>query len=269
MASIAVIMVSYHTGPWLQTAVQSLLHQPELSELVVVDNGNPPADSAWLQQQPAFITLSGHGNIGFARGCNLGASHTSADYLLFINPDIQAPSGFLAALLAAAKNLQGDWLLSPRIVDMHGHEASGSRRHLLTPWRFWGEVLRLPWLRLALHHKPLPEALSPVPATSGAAMLLPRATWQKLNGFDEGYFLHVEDLDLCWRLTRMGGQVWFLPRPALSHAGHTSDSPARIVQSYKLRGFMRYFWRHFRASPLSYITLLALWVRQKLLWLKP
>ena len=76
MALCSIVMVSYHTGPVLFVSVKSALQQPHLSQLIVVDNGNPPDVQARLQQlalsEPRLRVLTGQGNIGFSAACNLG-----------------------------------------------------------------------------------------------------------------------------------------------------------------------------------------------------
>ena len=77
-------------------------------------------------------------------------------------------------------------------------------------------------------------------------MMLPRATFRAVGGMDEGYFLHVDDLDLCLRLHRRGIAVYFVPRvEAVHHAGSSRMGPIRI-EWHKTRGFLRYFRVHYR-----------------------
>ena len=111
------------------------------------------------------------------------------------------------------------------------------------------EALRLhrlfPGLRLNLHRTPLPTALTPVPAISGACMFLRREAYWRIGGFDEGYFLHVEDLDLCLRFRRGGGEILFAPDVVVRHLGGTSAAPKATVERHKARSFRRYFRRNF------------------------
>jgi len=85
-----------------------------------------------------------------------------------------------------------------------------------------------------------------MPVVSGACMLLPLAPYRRLGGMDEGYFLHLEDVDFCLRFGAAGGGVYFCPRPAVTHLKSTSDASPLRVEWHKTRGFLRYFHRHFR-----------------------
>ena len=259
-------MVSYRTGPVLFEALEAVLapagERPGAVDLVLVDNGNPPEVSRELARRaeadPRLTLVGGHGNVGFARGCNLGARRAKGRYLLLLNPDCRLAPGAVPALLREAAALGEHWMLGCRVLDPDGSEQRGSRRALLTPCTALVEALRLDRLaprifhrhRLNHHDRPLPDRTVRVPAISGACMMLPAATFRAIGGLDEGFFLHVEDLDLCLRLDRAGVPVYFAPRiTAVHHAG--SSRTGRVgVEWRKTRGFLRYFRIHFR-TPVS------------------
>lgn len=72
-------------------------------------------------------------------------------------------------------------------------------------------------------------------------MLISRDSFERLGGFDEGYFLHVEDLDICRRAEAEGGTVIYTPLASALHHGATSDAPALAVERHKGAGLSRYF----------------------------
>ncbi len=88
---VSVIMVVFRTGPALFSAIPHVLAEPLVDEIVVVDNGSTPEDELKLQQiadaEPRLRLLQGHGNVGFARGCNLGARTAKGRHLVILNPD--------------------------------------------------------------------------------------------------------------------------------------------------------------------------------------
>ena len=258
---ISVIMVSYWTGPVLSAAIESALapNQDGAAELIVVDNGNPPAvtrELARRAEEEARLTLvSGHGNVGFARGCNIGVRRARGRYLLLLNPDCCLSPGAIPALLAEAKTLGADWMLGCRVLNPDGSDQRGSRRTLLTPYTALVETFRLDRLaprllrryRLNHHDNPVPADTTCIPVVSGACMMLPAATFHGVGGMDEGYFLHVDDLDLCFRLHRTGIPVYFTPHvEAVHYAGSSRSNPVR-VEWHKMRGFLRYFLAHFHS----------------------
>jgi GT2 family glycosyltransferase len=270
---VAVIVVSYRTGSSLWPALAAALAAAETAQLILVDNGNDAATrerlSAMAAAEPRLQLLTGHGNVGFARGCNLGAARAQAPFLLFMNPDCELGAGDMAALLAALEAAPQAWATAPLLVDAHGHVQPGTPRDALTPRSMLGEALRLDRMlpnsfpRLNRHRDRMPGEPFAVAACSGACLMIRRDRFQALGGFDEGYFLHVEDLDLCRRIADAGGRILCVPGVRVLHHGGTSATSVVAVERHKARGFVRYLRRHFRQlSRAALAALIALvWLR--------
>jgi N-acetylglucosaminyl-diphospho-decaprenol L-rhamnosyltransferase len=265
---VSVVTVTFRTGSALPEAVAAILAQPQVGELIVVNNGNPPAVLRWLsalaEDDGRVRVVSGHGNIGFAAGCNLGASLARKEYLLLLNPDCILPPGGLALLLQEGEAAGGSWLIGGRLLDRDGSEQSGGRRLLPTPWRALVEATRLyrwPGLsrhRVNAHQQPLPPATVPVPVISGACMLMPATAYRRCGGMDEGYFLHVEDVDFCLRFGKEGGEVLFCPHVSLLHYKGSSAEKPTVVEWHKSKSLIRYFYRHFAGTyPPGFLSLVS------------
>ena len=97
----------------------------------------------------------------------------------------------------------------------------------------------------------------PVKVVSGAALMMPREAFLSIGGFDERYFLHVEDIDLCRQIRERGGSVWFEPRAAIKHYGGTSKSSPFFVETHKGLGFVKYFWKYY-PGPVQRLATMAL-----------
>jgi len=134
---ISVIMVSYMTGPALLEAVNAVVADPDIFELILVDNGNTQDArkrlSQFVSQHDHIRLLQGHGNIGFGRACNYGAQLARGEYLLFLNPDALIESGSARALANCGKTLTAPWVTGGMLRDVHGREQRGGRRGALTP----------------------------------------------------------------------------------------------------------------------------------------
>lgn len=257
---VSVVMVVYMTGEALSESVARVLADPLVDEFVIVDNGSPCAEATRLQEladrDARVRLLAGHGNVGFARGANLGARAASGEILVFLNPDAFLQPGCVAGLVRAIENRPVPTLVGGRILNADRTEQRGARRGDITPMTALLSLSRLATMapglkRYEVHweNDAAPEQVSPVPTVSGACLCMRREDFQAVDGFDEGYFLHVEDVDLCWRVRRAGGQVLFHPKAEVVHLGHTSLTSPLRVEFHKGVGLARYFRR--RAEGLS------------------
>jgi N-acetylglucosaminyl-diphospho-decaprenol L-rhamnosyltransferase len=269
---ISAIIVSYHTGPVLTQAIEAVLAQDLPIELCLVNNGNPPevvaALQAMAQADSRLRVTTGHGNVGFGAACNIGARLAVSPYLLFLNPDLILQPGAAEKLWRDKEGLSPPFMLGARLLNPDGTDQRGCRRALLTPTTAFIEALHLgglfPKARLNFDREPVPERLSAIPAISGAFMFLSRESFWNIGGFDEGYFLHVEDLDLCLRFRRAGGEIYFAPDVVAIHVGGTSEATSAFIERSKARGFTRYFHQNFAdqyAAPVLWALDAAIWLR--------
>ncbi len=261
---VSVVVVSYFTGPLLDRAIDSILDQDVSLELVIVNNGNPSDVAARLHELAAsdgrVSVQSGHGNIGFARGCNLGAKQATGELLLFLNPDALLPRGALSGLVSEGRKLEHPWMLGAKLVNPDGSEQRGGRRESLTPWSAiveGSQIYRVfpkstSFARFNKNEESPPQETVPVPVISGACMMLSKDDYWSIGGMDEEYFLHVEDVDFCFRFRKAGGEVYFVPYVEVRHDVSSSRANSWSVEWYKTKGFLRYFWKNFRSEYNSF-----------------
>ena len=250
---ISVIIVSYHTGDVLFESINSVVTQSEVAEVIVVNNGNPPDVEQKLTEliinNHQVKLLSGHGNIGFGAGCNLGAKFANSKYILLLNPDcVLVSAGGLAVILSALQNNSMAKMAGCLITNYDGSEQSTDRRNLLTLSTLISEILPfcrrfLPALNLGNLLREEGEILN-VPAISGAFMLLENATYQGLGGIDERYFLHFEDLDFCMQMHKHGYGIIFVPSCVVRHDLSTSNVTSWFIRKHKIISLLRYIWKH-------------------------
>jgi GT2 family glycosyltransferase len=248
-ADVAAVIVAYNSGAAdLQRAVALLLESPWLAELLIVDNASTDGCTAALlaHADPRVRVLRQHENLGFGRAMNLGVAASQAPWLLLVNPDCELPPTALARLReqAGAAELAPLGVLSAQLCFADGRLEPASLRLDPTPLRvliqlsgLWRMGLQGIWQR--------PHAgLNEVQACSGALMLLPRAAFAAVQGFDPGYFLHAEDLDLCRRLRGAGLRVWVDADLRVLHHKGGSSAQRLTVLRHKQRGLLRYFEQH-------------------------
>ncbi|HEY9216611.1 MAG TPA: glycosyltransferase family 2 protein [Phenylobacterium sp.] len=249
---LSVVMVVYMTGEALQRSVECVLADPLVDEFVLVDNGSTDRDAATLrtlaERDRRVVLLCGHGNVGFARGANMGARRASGDILLFLNPDAFLQPGCIASLTREIESRPVPCIVGGRVLNADRTEQRGARRGDITPMTALLSLSALArkvpgWKRYEVHWEgdAAPETVAPVPTISGACFCMRREDFDCVGGFDEGYFLHVEDVDLCWRVRQAGGLVLFHPKAEVIHLGHTSNASAVKVEYHKGVGLARYF----------------------------
>lgn len=241
--AVSAIVVSYQTGPRLKECLYALDADPDVSEIILVDNGNPDEMTVWVRSfastRENMSVLSGHGNIGFGAAVNLGERRASSPHILVINPDAVLRWKSLPHMQDAARDLAAPWIIGGKIFDIFGREERGGRRKELTLFRAMTRTIG--WNTWTLEQTPPPVAPVDLPVISGAFFLTSKYSFAALGGFDEDYFLHVEDIDLCRRCREAGGRVLYDPRAAALHYGSTSDAPNRVVQGHKADSLAHYF----------------------------
>ena len=226
--SVDVVLVNYNSTRFLLRSVASLLEHatPYLARVVVVDNASRPDEGASLASLPPGVTLvRAPRNLGFAAACNLGAARGDAPTLLFLNPDTMVLPETVPGLLRALEQHHGAALVGPRqhpdrsrtmtVSPLVGTSLLADATHALYERGWLGERS----LHLLRWRAELLQAAEPVRVRglSGAALAMGRAVFQALGGFDERYFLYVEDTDLCLRARDRGVAILYLPHVGVVH----------------------------------------------------
>lgn len=192
----------------------------EETEVILVDNGSTDGTADFLTTLGApFRAISNTENLGFARACNQGAAAARGRYLIFLNNDTVPQPGWLEALCTAiagpaAPAVVGGRLLFPDDTVQHaglGFNARHEPVHL-----FYGEVT-----------DGAARQSRPVPAVTGACLMVSREQFLAAGGFDEGYMNGFEDLDYCCRVREGGGTVWYEAESVVYHFESASDGRYR------------------------------------------
>ncbi len=257
--SIAVVVVSYQSASTLDECLLRLRAAQDVSEIRVVDN-NSSDGSMDIAQRHAVADarvrfIANPDNPGFATACNQGAEECSAPWLAFVNPDLLVEPQTLARLRDLGQPL-GDCVLGVEQVDEQGNADAAVRRRDPD----FAAMLRHPGAgsRLSVpadHSAPLQV----VQALSGALLLMPRSLLMRLGGWDRGYRLHAEDLDLCRRARQAGATVAIANDLQVVHVrGVSSRSRPFFVEWHKHRGLWRYFCK-FEARQRSLPVRIGVW----------
>jgi len=255
---ISVVVVNYNAGQFLIDCVQSAL--PVVDEIVLVDNASKDGSvDRCIQQFPDESRLKivrNSRNLGFAVACNAGFQQAQGDVVLFLNPDCQLDAAAVSEMLQVLQSDAAIGMVGGLLVNADGSEQGGGRRAVPTPWRSFVRAFGLSrfatrWPKLFfdfhLHKQPLPTHPIEVEAISGACMLVKRQAVEAVGLWDEGYFLHCEDLDWCMRFRRAGWTIVFVPSAVVVHAlGVSSRSRPVFVEWHKHKGMLRFYRKFFQ-----------------------
>ncbi len=269
-ANIAAIVVTHQSAATIDDCLARLRNAQHVATIRVVDNASADDTLAIVQRHaaadPRLRFIANPDNPGFAAACNQGAAALAgiaadASWLAFVNPDCLIESDTLSHLRTHARQLDGNALIGADLVDEDGIRDPAARRRDPD----FSAMLRSPSLaRLGVDFDAA-CSLQQVDAVSGALMLLPRILFDRIGGFDPGYRLHAEDLDLCRRVRDAGAVVAVANDARVVHLrGVSSQARPLFVEWHKHRGLWRYF-RKFEAPqrglPTRCAVFVAIWLR--------
>jgi N-acetylglucosaminyl-diphospho-decaprenol L-rhamnosyltransferase len=263
---LSVIIVSADSGPSLRDCVKSVLACQIPLELLLIDNasadGIPQAIARARESDPRFRVIYNHANLGFGPAVNRAAAQALGQALLILNPDCLIDERALQRLLdiLATENKAG--LIGAVVCDAQGapDPASFRRDPIL------GRALATLFKRSGgVNAKNIPDHVIDAEAVSGAVMLMSSRVFEALHGFDEKYFLHCEDLDLCRRVRDGGWRVLLAGDVRVPHGkGGSSRHRPVFVSYHKHRGMWRWFRKFDPAAQKPYIAAvvwLGIWAR--------
>lgn len=231
---LSIIVINYKTFDLTSDCLKSLyaLLSKEIgknAEVIAVDNGSGPPEVKKLQKlrdRMGFKLLTSETNFGFASGCNMGVEISEGELLLFLNSDTKSHDGIIEMAKELKKNPEvgvlGGKILKP---DGKKEKSAGKFYNLLNLFLmlFAGERVNL--TRFS------PKDFVRVDWVSGGFMMVKREVFNKVSGFDEDYFMYLEDMDLCLRAEREGYETYFYPKASMVHTGHGSAGRGFAIAS--------------------------------------
>jgi N-acetylglucosaminyl-diphospho-decaprenol L-rhamnosyltransferase len=239
--SVAAVVVVHEPIPELARCLEALI--PQVQELVVVDN----LGGAVVQGVPV---IANERPVGFAANANRGIAQTSSPFVVVANPDTIAAPDAVAALRQFAESHPRAGIVGPELRHPDG-TLDASRRRFPT---VSGTIVRRTPLRRVLrrtqreHYGLDEQPTEPVQADwlLGAFLLLRREMLEELGGFDEGFRLYGEDIDLGYRAAKAGWERWYVPQAKVVHV-HQAETDRRLFTRQTLwhwRGIARFVRKH-------------------------
>ncbi len=267
------VVVTYFAGELLAEMVESLAAASARPvPVTVVDNGSTDGTVEYAAQHPELTLRQPGSNLGYGGGANVGVAGSSEPWVLIANSDLTFRPGAIDLLLAAAERWPRAGVLGPRILTTDGRLYPSARElpslgrgigHALFGW-IWPSN---PWTAGYRREREEPHE-GTTGWLSGACMLVRRAAFEEVGGFDEGYFMYFEDTDLCERLGKAGWDVVYAPDAVVEHhGGHsTSRHLAKMSKAHHDSAY-RYLSRRYAGPAWAPVRLglrMGLWGRYQL-----
>ncbi|MCP4566683.1 MAG: glycosyltransferase family 2 protein [FCB group bacterium] len=260
-AQLSIIIVNHHSEDVLGDCLRAIVssrHSFSL-EIIIVDNPAGPTTGTDLAEVNIPVKRISSGRLGFGAACNLGATNSSGDFLLFLNPDVQVSEEAIARLFEAMQNNPKVGIVSGRLTDGDGMFQPSCRRFPSLKNLFFSRGSFLSHLGGKTRREytlPDYEESTIVEAAAAAMMMMAKADFEQVGGFDESFFLYMEDTDLCRRMGVLGRLTIYVPEAGGIHLwGHSTGRYRfrRIIWHH--RSVWRYFVKHH--SSIAVLSLLG------------
>ena len=226
-------------------------------EVILVDNSSKDDGlESILKRHTKIQFINNSKNVGFARANNQGAKIASGDFLLFINPDTIVIEDAVESMLHYIRSNSAIGILGPKVLNPD-QTIQFSCRKFPTVWsglfnryslatRFFpNNRYSRDYLMLDYDH----NSIRSVDWVSGCCMMTSNSTFKKVNGFDESYFLFIEDVDLCQVIKKKGLRVVYFPNAKILHKISSSNSRLTfqvIIKRHK--GMIYYNQKHYKTN---------------------
>lgn len=281
MADLGIVIVNWNTRDYLRRCLQTVFASEGGldTRVVVVDNGSTDSSAEMVAAEfPAALLISGHGNVGYPAGNNLGLralgyagapDQTALDaprYALLLNPDTELPPRALAEMVAYMDAHPQVGAAGPKLLLPDGSLDLACRRSLPTVevsfWRLIGFSRLFPRNRRFARYNLTfldPNKEAEVGALVGAFMIVRREAIQRVGLLDETFFMYGEDLDWCKRIGEAGWKIMYHPQVQVLHVKRAASRQSKRARREFVRAFLIFYRKHYQSSthPLTNLAVLA------------
>ncbi len=222
---VSIIIPHWNGIDVLKECLESLKQSTYSSlEIIVVDNASTDGSGDWISMHyPEVILITNKKNLGYAGGCNRGAAVAKGIYLLFLNNDTVQDHRWLEPLVEWMEEHPNAGAVQPKILNYFQRDqfdyAGGAGGEL--------DVLGFPFARGRIFLNREKDTgqhnqAKPVFWASGTCLMVRKTAFNQAGGFDETFFAHMEEIDLCWRFHLLKREVWAVPESVVFHKNAVS-----------------------------------------------
>lgn len=237
---VAIVILNWNGEKMLRRFLPTLVRNTPADEafIVVADNGSSDGSLAFLKAEfPQVQTIGLDDNYGFAGGYNRALREIEADYYILLNSDVEVPEGWLSPLVNFMEENPDAGICQPKILsesERNRFEYAGASGGFIDRYGY-------PFCRgriLSNLEQDSGQYDTPVECfwATGACLMIRASLFHHLGGFDESFFAHMEEIDLCWRAKLLGYQVWCEPESKVFHVGGgtlPNNSPRKLYFNFR------------------------------------
>lgn len=218
---IAVVILNWNGKALLEKFLPSVVLHSDLARVYVADNASTDASVLFLEQEyPTIKIIKNSGNFGYAKGYNVALKEVSEPYWVLLNSDVEVTGGWLAPALKIFENEPQTVALQPKILDYKNKEYfeyAGAAGGFIDKYAF-------PFCRGRIFSTLEKDEnqynrVEEIFWASGACLFIRKETFERLGGFDEDFFAHQEEIDLCWRIQNQNMKIKYMPDAVVYHIG--------------------------------------------------
>jgi GT2 family glycosyltransferase len=253
MPKVSLIILTYNSSNYIVNLLKSITSLTEDLEILIVDNASMDDTLVLVKSSELKVdkVLKLPKNVGFAAGINSGVKSASGEYLLFINPDSVFEHGQIKEMVSVFEKNADAGVVGGKMLDDSGKPEKSAGR----VFNLFETLLLVLGLDEALGARYSPEKIKKVGFVSGGFMMVKKAVFEKLKGFDENFFMYLEDMEFCYRAKKEGFNTYFTPDVVISHAGQgSSNREFAILNIYK--GILYFYKKHKSIFEVKFIKLM-------------
>ena len=238
MKKIAVVILNWNGVDLLRQFLPSVLQYSEEATIYVIDNASTDTSLSVLRTEfPSIHIIENEGNFGFAKGYNEGLKTIKEPYLALVNSDIEVTKNWLQPILDQFEQDSLTAIIQPKILDFKNKsyfEYAGAAGGFIDKFGY-------PYCRGRIfdkieEDKGQYDSIINIFWASGACLFIRNHVFQELHGFDEDFFAHQEEIDLCWRAHHLGYQIQFCYESLVYHVGGATlnnENPKKTYLNFR------------------------------------
>jgi O-antigen biosynthesis protein len=256
LAEVSIIIVNYNVKELLTQCINSIFEasQNVKTEIIVVDNNSFDGSVDYIKNKfPGHTDIKiipSDINLGFAKANNVGAKYATGEYILILNPDTILQEDTIEKTLSFYKKTQNAGAVTCKLILPSGKLDLACRRSFPSPsvalYRILGLSRLFPKSKIFGKYNLTyldENNTCEVEAIVGAFMLIKKEIYDKVNGFDEDYFMYGEDIDLCYRINKAGYRIFYYPETSVIHFKGESTKKSSLSYVNNFYGAMQIFVR--------------------------